>query len=84
VEQNQQAIPTRERLMRLVPDVCKSDDLAFRYEASIVYKLVTAAEELGRQLTPEAVVPIMGLGDDELGREYAARLLNYVGEQQNG
>lgn len=84
VEQNQQAIPTRERLMRLVPDIRHSDDLTFRYEASIVYKLATAAEELGRPLTADSVCQIMGLSEDEQGRAYAARLLDYVGEQQNG
>lgn len=83
VEQNQQTIPTRERLMRLVPEIRSSDDLAFRYEASIVYKLATAAEEMGRSLTPDSICQIMGLSGDE-GLAYAARLLDYVAEQQNG
>jgi uncharacterized LabA/DUF88 family protein len=83
VEPNQQTTPTRERLMRLVSDIRNSDDLAFRYEASIVYKLVAAAEEQGRPLNAGAICEIMGLHDDEPGREYAARLLGYV-SQQNG
>lgn len=84
VEQNQQTTPTRERLMRLVADIRNSDDLAFRYEASIVYKVAAAAEELGRSLTPESICQIMGLSEDEQGLAYARRLLEYVGEQQNG
>jgi hypothetical protein len=83
VEQNQQTIPTRERLMRLVPEIRSSDDLAFRYEASIVYKLATAAEEMGRSLAPDSICQIMGLSGEQ-GLAYAERLLDYVAEQQNG
>lgn len=84
MEANQQTIPTRDRLMRLVPDIESGGDLAFRYEASIVYKLVAAAEELGRELRPDGVCSILGLPDDEEGLAYVSRLLEYVANQQNG
>lgn len=84
VEPNQQMVPTRERLMRLVPDIHSAADLAFRYEASVVYKLAGAAEEIGRELTPAVVCGILGLDDLEDGLAYARRLLDYVDNQQNG
>ncbi|MDT8304614.1 MAG: NYN domain-containing protein [Anaerolineae bacterium] len=84
VEANQQAIPTRERLMRLVPEVACAQDLAFRYEASIVYKLAAAAEESGHDLAPAAICGILGMEEDDEGLAYASRLLEHVSNQQNG
>ncbi|MBW7885624.1 MAG: NYN domain-containing protein [Caldilineaceae bacterium] len=78
LERNQPDRPMRERLMRLDPTVLTADDLIYRYEASITYKLVTAARELGEAITPESLCEIMGLEVNEENCAYCERLITYA------
>lgn len=76
IDLNQKDKPLRERLMRMDSDITTADDLVFRYEASIVLKLLSAAKSGGGEVvTAEAVRLVLGLDLTEESDRYCGRLL---------
>lgn len=78
IEADQRSVPTRERLMQLDPDVETPDQLIYRYEAGITYKINAAANELSIPVSAELLADILGLGKDETNLAYCRKLLEYA------
>lgn len=81
---NQQAMPMRERQLRLDPALQSPEDLTFRYEASITYKLLNAAREMGMRLEAALLADVLGLiqYEDKIG--YCEQLLEFASRQNGG
>lgn len=75
VEPDQQDKPMRERLLRLDLDVHTEIDLIQKYEASIVYKLVSAARTNHEKLTTDVLMAVLGIQESGAAREYCAQLM---------
>jgi uncharacterized LabA/DUF88 family protein len=70
IEPDQEDLSHREKLARLDPAIASDEDLVRRYETSIVFKLLTAAEELSLDLSREDLARALGLGSDNAALEY--------------
>ena len=79
VEADQQGRPMRERRVRLLPEIASAEDLIARYEASIAYKLATAAKARGEVLETESLCRILGLAGEGPDREHCGQLLARLG-----
>ncbi|MBL8472322.1 MAG: NYN domain-containing protein [Rhodocyclaceae bacterium] len=84
LERDQQDKPVRDRLMRLEPGIRTPEELVRRYEASIAYKLHSAARGGAERLTPEILASVLGLGADPEALEYCAGLMPVRGAMASG
>ncbi len=76
IEPEQQGKSIRERLMRLAPEIATADDLAVRYERSIVYKLAAAARAAETELDARVLCQALGLPETEEELDYCGTLLS--------
>lgn len=79
VEPNQQDKPVRDRLMRLQTDIATAADFAFRYEASIAYKLGAAAKTHEQPFDAPQLRQVLGLADTPQELAYCDSLIHRSG-----
>ncbi|RMG71592.1 MAG: NYN domain-containing protein [Bacteroidetes bacterium] len=77
IEEDQQDLAIRERLMRLAPPIDSAEALIFRYEASIAYKLSQAAHHLGQSLGPARLARILGITHEADHEAYCQEILSF-------
>lgn len=77
IEPNQQDKSVRDRLMRLQSDIGSAEDLVFRYEASIAYKLAAAARAQDQVLDPSILRQVLGLAEMPEELAYCAELITH-------
>lgn len=76
IEPNQQDKSVRDRLMCVQSDITTAEDLVFRYEASIAYKLAAAAKAQDQALDATILRQVLGLADVPEETAYCAKLLD--------
>jgi hypothetical protein len=78
VDPGQQDLPNRERLMRLDSSIRSTEDLIFRYESSVAYKLMEAGQDMREPIGEALLGEVLGLADSKENREYCTALIRYV------
>ena len=83
VEANQKEIGVMNRQMRLSDSIATSDDLIFRYEASIIYKVAAAVKNEEMMIDTRIVCNVLGIENINRCDEYCKKILKFYNLEKN-